>query len=232
MNIQFIPSDSRGHANYGWLDTYYSFSFANYYNPARMGFGPLRVMNDDTIAPNNGFPMHSHRDMEIITIMFEGELTHKDSMGNESVLKPGNIQVMSAGTGVTHSEMNDSKYETVKLFQIWVVPDKFNVTPRYDETKFSSPQNSLSVLVSPFGDASGSINIYQQTYISLGNYDKEETISYTKKFPGHGLKIMVISGELVIGEHTLSDKDSVEITDIETIEISTTKDTKFIIFDV
>jgi quercetin 2,3-dioxygenase len=233
MQLSFFPSNSRGHANYGWLDTYYSYSFANYFNPDRMGFGPLRVLNDDTIAPSSGFPFHSHNNMEIITIMESGEITHKDSMGNQSVLMSGQIQVMSAGTGVTHSEMNDG-HAVTKLLQIWIEPSKLDITPRYEETSFVSPNNSITTLISPLNDTNGSIQINQHAYISLGNFVGRHTVNYKKLFSkeSHGIAIFVLDGSIEISDQVIDTRDMCELTDVQEISITILDNAKFLIFDV
>ena len=234
MKLTIHPSESRGHANYGWLDTHYSYSFANYYNPERMGFGPLRVLNDDTIAPNNGFQRHGHKDMEIVTIMLSGEIEHTDSMGNQSTLQAGQIQVMSAGTGVMHSEMNPSTTEPTKLIQLWIEPETLGITPRYAETDFKAIPNTLHTLISPLSTTNGDIQINQQAYILLGDFSTATTLTYTTKLlTNHfGFAMFVLEGEVMIEGKTLVTRDMIEVTEATILEMTITKNTKFLLFDL
>ena len=175
-------ANTRGHANHGWLDSHHSFSFANYYNPERMNFGVLRVLNDDRVDPGQGFGMHPHDNMEIISIPLEGDLEHKDSMGNTAMIKQGDIQVMSAGTGIRHSEYNKNKDKQVKFLQIWVFPNKKNVTPRYDQINLPGMEvkNEFHQILSPRPDDAG-VWIHQNAWFSMGNFDKKTKLSYTLK---------------------------------------------------
>ena len=232
MTITLIKSEERGHANYGWLDAYYSYSFARYYNPARMGFGALRVLNDDTIAPNNGFPAHGHRDMEIITIMLAGRLTHKDSLGNEHVLEAGQIQVMSAGTGVVHSEMNASVEEEAKLIQVWILTSKAGQEPRYAEAPYLSSENEITTLVGPEGDAAGALEIRQQAWIRSGNYPEDREVEYTLQPGSYGIKIFVLTGAVEVEGRVAKTRDALEITEAKTLTLRIEANTKFLLFEV
>src|SRR5688572_5326587 len=196
MKTVLHTANSRGHADHGWLNAYHSFSFASYYDPARVHFGALRVLNDDTVDGGMGFGMHPHDNMEIITIPLSGELEHKDSMGNTGVISKGEVQVMSAGTGVHHSEKNKNANEQVKLLQIWVFPNKKNVKPRYDQKAFdlSASKNQLVNIVSPMGEATG-LNIHQDAWFHLGKFDKDTNTSYTLKDKQHGVYAFVLDGE-------------------------------------
>jgi quercetin 2,3-dioxygenase len=220
MNIKLFPSSSRGRAEHGWLHSRFSYSFAEYFNPQRMGFGMLRVLNDDIIEPDGGFGMHPHNNMEIITIPLSGSLEHRDSMGNGSVIVSGEVQVMSAGSGITHSEYNPSKSEKVNLFQIWIVPNKKNVVPRYDQRAFDLSQrmNSFQLLVGPTCNEN-SLFIHQDAFISAGRFDAGFATEYKIKKTGNGLFLMVISGTADVGRNIMQARDAAEISNSDTIEI-------------
>ena len=175
-------ADTRGHANHGWLDSHHTFSFANYYNPERMSFGVLRVLNDDRVDSGKGFGKHPHDNMEIISIALEGDLEHKDSMGNTAVIKKGDIQVMSAGTGISHSEYNRNEDQLTKFLQIWVLPNKKNVTPRYDQISLNANDrhNKLQQVLSPNANDEG-VWIHQDAWFHMGDYDKDFQTDYTLK---------------------------------------------------
>jgi len=192
-NTVLHKANSRGHANHGWLDSYHSFSFASYYNPERIHFGALRVLNDDTVAAGKGFGKHPHDNMEIISIPFEGDLQHEDSMGNIAIIKNGDIQVMSAGTGITHSEFNKSSDAPVKFLQIWVFPNKKNVTPRYSQITLNREDrhNKLQQILSPDPNDAG-VWIYQDAWFHLGKFDNGFSTSYTTKKKGNGLYAFVL----------------------------------------
>lgn len=214
-------SDERGKGEHGWLKTRYSFSFADWYEPSRMGFGMLRVINDDTILPSSGFGMHSHRDMEIITIVTGGAVTHEDSMGNAGVVPAGDIQVMSAGTGVTHSERNDSSQEPLTLFQIWIQPKELGVSPRYSQKSFNLEglKKGLTLVVGPDG-TDGALPIHQDAYISYAVSDKESPLVYRFKKSGNGAYLFVIDGSIMFDGETLHSRDAAGISDTDEITIS------------
>jgi quercetin 2,3-dioxygenase len=220
MNIKLFPSSSRGRAEHGWLHSRFSYSFAEYFNPGRMGFGMLRVLNDDIIEPDGGFGMHAHNNMEIITIPLSGSLEHRDSMENGSVITSGEVQVMSAGTGITHSEYNPSKSEKVNLFQIWIIPDKRNVVPRYDQKAFDLSQrmNTFQLLVGPAGNEN-SLFIHQDAFISAGRFDAGIEIEYKIKKAGNGLFMMAISGTVDFEHKILQARDAAEISNTDTVKI-------------
>jgi quercetin 2,3-dioxygenase len=226
-------ADSRGHANHGWLDAHHSFSFGGYYDPARMHFGVLRVLNDDRVAPGMGFGMHPHDNMEIITIALEGALTHKDNMGNEGVIRPGDVQVMSAGTGVLHSEFNPSKEEMVNLLQIWVFPNVQQAKPRYGQKHFdpADRKNGLQLVVAP-DDKEGALWIHQDAWFSLGQLDEGRSLTYASRLPGNGSYIFVISGAITVGEEAVNERDGLGITKFDTVDIKATKASQFLIMDV
>jgi quercetin 2,3-dioxygenase len=226
-------ADSRGHANHGWLDAHHSFSFAGYYDPQRMHFGVLRVLNDDRVAPGMGFGMHPHDNMEIITIALEGALKHKDNMGNEGIIRPGDVQVMSAGTGVVHSEFNPSKDEAVNLLQIWVIPKERNVKPRYDQKHFDSAarRNSLQLVVAP-DDKDGALWIHQDAWFSLGQLDAGKTLTYQNRKTGNGSYIFVINGEISVDGERVGQRDGIGLTNFDTATIEAKADAEFLIMDV
>jgi redox-sensitive bicupin YhaK (pirin superfamily) len=226
-------ADSRGAADHGWLKAQHSFSFANYYHPEKVHFGVLRVLNDDTIAPGAGFPTHPHDNMEIITIPLSGKLEHKDSMGNTSVISAGEVQVMSAGTGIFHSEYNFNQDKGLQLFQIWLFPKIKNVEPRYDQVSIKSieKENELFQILSPNKDDQG-VWIYQDAWFSLGNFTKPATISYSIKRNGNGLYLMVIEGHVHINGHDLHKRDAIGITDTSIIDIEIKDKTQLLVMDI
>jgi redox-sensitive bicupin YhaK (pirin superfamily) len=205
-------SSDRGHANHGWLDAWHSFSFAGYYDPEKTHFGVLRVLNDDTVAAGMGFGMHPHDNMEIITIPLSGTLAHTDSMGNSGTISFGEIQVMSAGSGITHSEFNHSKVEPVKLLQIWLFPKEKNVQPRYDQLSYDLDKinNNWVQVISPDVNDAGSW-IHQDAWFHVGNFSKESYSIYELKKEGNGLYIFVISGSVEVGEYTLGKRDALGV---------------------
>jgi len=200
-NTVLHKAETRGHANHGWLNSYHTFSFANYYNPERIHFGALRVLNDDTVEAGMGFGTHPHDNMEIVSIPLEGDLEHKDSMGNVSVIKHGDVQVMSAGTGITHSEYNKNKDSLVKFLQIWIFPNKKNVTPRYDQIKLNveDRHNKLQQILSPKKDDAG-VWIHQNAWFHLGKFDKGVTADYNIKAKGNGVYVFVLNGEVKVDD--------------------------------
>jgi redox-sensitive bicupin YhaK (pirin superfamily) len=202
-------ADDRGFADHGWLKATHSFSFANYYNPEKVHFGKLRVLNDDVVAPSKGFGMHPHENMEIITIPLSGALKHSDNMGNEGVITTGEVQVMSAGSGVLHSEFNASETEPVNLFQIWVFPDKKGHEPRYDQKKFNAEgrQNNWQLLVSPDG-RNESLWIHQNAFILVIDSEKEGTTEYKLKSEGNGVYFMLVEGSAEIEGTALQKRDA------------------------
>lgn len=220
-NIVFHKANSRGHLNHGWLDTYHSFSFGNYYNPEKVHFGALRVLNDDSIAPAMGFGTHPHDNMEIITIPMEGMLAHKDSMGNASVIHAGEVQVMSAGTGIRHSEYNNSEDITLKLLQIWVFPNQKNVTPRYDQIvlKPEERDNTFQQIVSPNPEDDG-VWIHQDAWFYLGNFDHTQEILHPFHSTENGIYAFVIKGKATIEGQLLESKDAIGVWDSEFLRIN------------
>jgi len=219
-NTVLHKAETRGHANHGWLDSHHTFSFANYYNPERMHFGVLRVLNDDRIDPGTGFGTHPHDNMEIISIPLEGDLEHKDSMNNVAVIKNGDIQVMSAGTGIYHSEYNKNKDKLSKFLQIWVFPNKKNVKPRYDQMtlNLADRENKLQQIISPNADDAG-VWIHQDAWFHLGKFDAKKGSDYVIKRKGNGVYAFVISGSFTVGGIELKNRDGLGIWDTDKFNI-------------
>lgn len=232
-NSVLHKADSRGNANHGWLQSFHTFSFANYYNPERMHFGVLRVLNDDTVAAGMGFGTHPHDNMEIISIPLEGDLEHKDSMGNTTVIRNGDIQVMSAGTGITHSEYNKNADKQVKFLQIWVFPNQKGVTPRYDQItlKKEDRKNKLQQILSPNADDDG-VWIYQNAWFHLGDLDPETAIDYNVRKSGNGVYIFVLKGKVFADEQLLSDRDGYGIWNTEKVKIKAESGAEILVMEV
>jgi redox-sensitive bicupin YhaK (pirin superfamily) len=227
-------ANTRGHANHGWLESYHTFSFANYQNPERMNFGVLRVLNDDRVNQGMGFGKHPHDNMEIISIPLEGDLEHQDSMGNTTVIKEGDIQAMSAGTGIFHSEYNKNKDQLVKFLQIWIYPNKKNVTPRYDQITldFNDRHNKLQQILSPNPEDEG-VWIHQDAWFHIGKFDKDFSISYQLKKPGNGIYAFVLKGDFTIGNIDLNERDGFGIWDTNAIKItSNSADAEILLMEV
>jgi len=236
MKLVYHSAASRGFANHGWLQANHSFSFANFYDPKKMNFGALRVLNDDLIAPSMGFGTHPHDNMEIITIPLSGLLKHKDSMGNSwEEVKAGEVQVMSAGTGIHHSEINGSASESLSLFQIWIVPNKKNVSPRYDQHYFEQSQDGeLQVLVSSIDDESfgSSLKIHQDAQISRTNLSANTTFEYHLKSPNHGVYVMQIFGTSKIKTTELKPRDAVGISEVKNFKVDVLEDSQLLFIEV
>ena len=225
---------TRGHADHGWLRTNHTFSFADYYNPERIHFGALRVLNDDYIAGGMGFGTHPHDNMEIITIPLEGDLEHKDSMGNGTVIKHGDVQVMSAGTGITHSEYNHNKTKPVQLLQIWVFPNKRNVTPRYDQITLdvNERRNKLQQILSPNSDDEG-VWIHQDAWFHIGRFDQNFETTYTWKKQGNGVYVFVIKGDITVNGTALNERDGSGIWNTDSMSIqANSADAELLIIEV
>jgi redox-sensitive bicupin YhaK (pirin superfamily) len=235
MKTQLFEANSRGNADHGWLKANFSFSFGNYYNPERVQFGMLRVLNDDTIAGGTGFGTHPHANMEIITIPLEGGLKHRDSMGNEGVIRFGEVQVMSAGTGIQHSEMNASQNDLAKTLQLWVFPDKEDVTPRYDQKSFDIENqiNKFVTIVSPKDKNDGNaLWVYQQTFFNLGIFEKDTSITYKVNIPENGVYLFLIEGEIEVDNQILKTRDAMGIIDFEQFEIKINSKSKILLIEV
>jgi redox-sensitive bicupin YhaK (pirin superfamily) len=224
---------TRGHANHGWLNSYHTFSFANYYNPERVQFGKLRVLNDDTVAPGMGFGTHRHDNMEIISIPLKGDLEHKDSMGTTAVIKQGEIQVMSAGTGIFHSEYNKNKDQEVKFLQIWVVPNKMDVTPRYDQIEIGQilEPNRFSQILSPSPDDQG-VWIHQDAWFHIGRFDNETQTSYEIKKAGNGVYAFILEGAAAIEGQSLEERDGLGLWNTDTVQVKAQAGSRILLMEV
>ncbi|MDR0989411.1 MAG: pirin family protein [Prevotellaceae bacterium] len=225
-------SNSRGHSLYDWLDSHHTFSFDQYYNPRRMSFGALRVLNDDRVAPGEGFGMHPHKNMEIISIPLKGALKHGDSKQNARTIIPGDIQTMSAGTGIYHSEMNGSDTQEVCFLQIWVVPEKTGTPPAYKDYDIRPllKKNELALIVSPDGDAPA--KMLQQTWFSMGEFEKERTIDYSMHRSGNGVYLFVIDGQVKVDDTVLSPRDGMGIYDTPSFRLETLADSHILLIEV
>ena len=233
MNTVIHKAATRGHANHGWLNSHHTFSFANYHNPERMNFGVLRVLNDDMVSESQGFGTHPHSDMEIISIPLEGDLKHKDNMGNETIIREGDIQVMSAGTGVMHSEYNNNPDKPVKFLQIWVIPNKQSVTPRYDQISLSdiAKENKFYQVLSPNKEDEG-VWIYQDAWFHIGKFTKGNSDDYQIKKAGNGVYVFVLEGEVEINGEKLSRRDGMGIWDTDQFTVTATEDARLLLMEV
>jgi redox-sensitive bicupin YhaK (pirin superfamily) len=220
METVLHKANLRGQANLEWLNAKHTFSFADYYNPDSMNFGVLRVLNDDIVAPDNGFGMHPHKNMEIVSIPLQGSLQHKDNMGNTALIKKGDVQVMSAGTGIMHSEFNISKDESVNLLQIWILPNKLDVTPRYQQISLDIKDriNNLQPILSPY-EIDKSVWIYQNAWFYMGIFDENFTLEYTLKNLNNGVYIFVIEGRFIAENIVLEKRDGLGIFNTNKISI-------------
>ncbi len=230
--IHHRKSQERGHANHGWLDTYHTFSFADYMDPKYMGYRSLRVINEDFVDENQGFPTHGHRDMEIITYILNGQLGHKDSMGNGAVIKPGEVQRMSAGTGVTHSEFNPSKTEKVHLLQIWILPEKFGLTPSYEQTFFDiqSKKNRLH-LVGSKNPKDGAVKIHQDAELFAGVLEKGKEVDYTVQNNRY-LWLQVARGGVQLDNISMKQGDGAAVEKVSSVKIKANEPSEVLLFDL
>lgn len=226
-------ANTRGVADHGWLNSHHTFSFANYYNPERMGFGALRVINDDVVAPTMGFGTHPHQNMEIISVPLKGSLKHKDTMGNDFVIKKGEVQAMSAGTGIAHSEYNNSDKDDVNFLQIWVMPKEMNIHPRYSQKEFSEENrnNQFQLVVSPDG-RDYSVLINQDAFFSLAKIEKGKTLDYKNYLPENGVYIFVIEGEVSVDDHILSKRDGLGVQGKENSILKASLDSEVLMMEV
>jgi quercetin 2,3-dioxygenase len=233
MKTALYPAKDRGHVSLGWLDSYHSFSFGQYNDPKKIHFGALRVVNDDSIAGGGGFGTHPHDNMEIVTIPLEGKLAHKDSTGNEGIISKGDVQIMSAGTGIRHSEYNASASEKARLLQIWVFPKLKNIKPVYGQKTFDirDRKNKWQVVVSPDA-ADQALGINQDARFSLAQLDKGESVSYETKFKGSGVYLFVIDGEIKIGDEELKKRDAIGLSDTDHLEIKATSNAEILAIEV
>jgi len=226
-------ANSRGHANHGWLDTYHTFSFADYYDPERIHFGALRVLNDDSVSGGMGFATHPHDNMEIISIPLAGDLEHRDSMGNVAVIRQGDVQVMSAGTGILHSEKNKNHDQPVKFLQIWVFPNKKNVKPRYDQITLNveDRRNRLQQILSPSPKGEG-VWIYQDAWFHMTKLEKGREVKYELKKDGNGVYAFVLEGDMTISEQKLNRRDGIGITGAKQLSIKADSDAELLLMEV
>jgi len=233
MKIILHKADTRGHENHGWLDSYHTFSFANYHNPERMHFGVLRVLNDDRVAGGRGFEMHPHDNMEIISIPLEGDLEHKDSMGNIAVIKEGDIQVLSAGTGIYHSEYNRNKDMEVKFLQIWVFPNKKQVEPRYDQISLRdiSKENQFYQVLSPHPDGQG-VWIHQNAWFSLGRFTRQTQADYKLNSIDNGVYVFILEGKANIHGQALERRDGLGIRNTDQISVIAEEGSKILLMEI
>jgi quercetin 2,3-dioxygenase len=229
--INIRKAEDRGHANYGWLDTHYSFSFADYHDPKNMGFRNLRVINDDTVAGGGGFDTHPHRDMEIITYVLSGALQHKDSMGNGRIIRPGEVQYMAAGTGIAHSEFNPSPLEPVHLLQIWIVPDRRGTKPRYAEKSLAKAQTGQLHLVTSKSGRDGSIAINQDAEMFVAKLGVGDSVSHALK-PDRNAWVQVAEGEVVLNGQTLKAGDGAAVTGEPELSLRGNQPSQVILFDM
>lgn len=233
MKTVFHKAADRGRADYGWLKANYYFSFSQYHNPEKVHFGLLRVLNDDTVAPASGFPTHPHNNMEIVTIPLKGALQHKDSTGGQGIIKAGDVQIMSAGSGVQHSEFNPSKEEAVNLFQLWVFPKQKNITPRYDQRTFDEKEriNKWQIVVSP-NQEDNALWINQDARFALTKLEAGQSINYKNAFAGNGVYLVVINGAIKIGDINLQKRDALGIYDTDSFIISANETSEILAIEV
>jgi quercetin 2,3-dioxygenase len=233
MNKIIHRAEDRGYADHGWLKAHHSFSFAEFHDMSKVHFGELRVLNDDSIAPGRGFGKHPHDNMEIVTIPLAGAIKHGDSMGNEGVIKTGDVQVMSAGKGIVHSEFNASTTEFLNLFQIWVFPKVRNIEPRYDQKTFlpEGRKGKFQVLVAP-DKTEGSMWVNQDVWFNLGDFTAGQEINYSTKLKNNGIYLMVVSGEVEVAGETLKKRDAIGLWDLKKADIKMNSDAQLLVIDV
>jgi redox-sensitive bicupin YhaK (pirin superfamily) len=231
MKTTLHKASDRGHANHGWLDSHHSFSFAHYYNPEKVHFGALRVLNDDIVQGGMGFGTHPHDNMEIISIPLSGDLEHKDSMGNAGVIRQNDVQIMSAGTGIQHSEFNSNKDKPVNFLQIWVFPKKKNITPRYDQKTFKHEDrlNKLQEIVSPDGDG---VHINQDAWFYLADLEKGKDVNHKVHNANSGAYVFVINGDVTVNGQTLNKKDAVGVYETDSISIKADSNSEVLLIEV
>lgn len=233
MNKVIHRAETRGKSDLGWLHSNHTFSFSSYYDPERMGFGKLRVLNDDVVEPGGGFATHAHDNMEIVSIPLHGSLKHKDSMGNTHVIEHGEVQIMSAGTGLTHSEYNGSDNDIVNFLQIWIQPDKLDIQPRYGQMAFDPDtyHNTFRTVVSP-KQSEDSIWINQDAYFSLGNLDAGQSVAYDVHTIGNGIYVFVLEGQVSLDGETLSKRDAIGLSGKETLRFEAGSDCRLLVIEV
>jgi len=232
MKTVLHKAGSRGHANHGWLNSYHSFSFGGYHHPDRMHFGALRVLNDDTVAAGMGFGKHPHDNMEIVSIPLLGDLQHQDSTGRNEIIRAHDVQIMSAGSGIAHSEMNASKTEEVKFLQIWVFPKLKNIAPRYEQKSFL-PENRLNQILTVVApDDSNAVFINQDAWFSLGSFSKDLSIEYPIKKTGNGVYVFVLSGSVTVNGELLENRDGLGVSETEVLTIVANTESELLLIDI
>ncbi len=232
MPLLIRPARARGHADHGWLDSRHTFSFADYYDPQHMGFGPLRVINEDFVQPGRGFAEHGHRNMEIVSYVLEGALKHKDSLGETSIIRPGDVQRMSAGTGIRHSEYNASETEPVRFLQIWIIPDRSAMTPSYEQKTFPQAERHGQLRLIGSRDArEGSVRIQQDVDLFATVLSNGERLSHTIR-SGRGVWIQVARGEMTVNGQSLKSGDGMAILSVEQIELESPNTAEALVFDM
>lgn len=233
MKTTVHKAESRGHADHGWLNSFHTFSFANYHNPKRVHFGLLRVLNDDIVQPGEGFGTHPHDNMEIISIPLKGALAHKDSTGSEHVINTGDVQIMSAGSGLYHSEYNASKKEPVNFLQIWIFPKERDIEPRYEQKTYDAEgrQNNFQLVVSP-QKKSDALWINQDAYFSLANLEKGKNINYNVKLKGNGIYVFVLEGSVTAANEKLNKRDAAGIEGTDSIDITAEENSELLVIEV
>lgn len=235
MKTIFHKADTRGYADHGWLKSHHTFSFAGYQNPDRMNFGMLRVLNDDLVQPKMGFGTHPHQNMEIISIPLKGALSHKDSMGNKRAIEVDEVQVMSAGTGLTHSEFNDSKTDEVNFLQLWIIPEEMSVKPNYEQRLFSKSDrlNQLQTVVAPKNSIVGdALPISQQAYIYRTTLEEGKGLNVELKSPDNGVYVFLIDGQIEIGNQQLENRDAMGISEVNNFEINSSETSELVLIEV
>ena len=233
MNTKIQKASERGNNNFGWLNSYHSFSFGRYHDPAKMNFGALRVLNDDVVKGGQGFGAHPHDNMDIVSIPLQGALAHKDSTGTDGIINTGDVQIMSAGTGIRHSEYNASTTDEVNFLQLWVIPKEENIKPRYQQKTFdvAGRKNKWQAVVSP-DENDGGVWINQDAVFSLAEMEKDYPLIYKNKFKGNGVYIFVLEGSVLVNGETISKRDAVEISGIDEFEIKTISNAKLLAVEV
>lgn len=232
MKTILHKANTRGHADHGWLKSYHSFSFAGYYNPERNHFGALRVLNDDSVAKGMGFGKHPHDNMEIVSIPLSGDLHHIDSTGRDEIIRANDVQIMSAGSGIAHSETNANSDKDVKFLQIWVFPKKYNIEPRYEQKTFDPANRNDQIVTVVAPDDSNAVWINQDAWFSLGKISKEKTQTYQLHKEGNGVYVFVLNGQITINDQTLDARDGLGVWETNTINIKANSDADFLLIDV
>ncbi len=232
MKTVLHQAATRGHANFGWLDSYHSFSFGHYYDPERVHFGALRVLNDDTVSAGMGFGKHPHDNMEIVSIPLSGDLHHNDSTGRNEIIREHDVQIMSAGSGIAHSEMNANRDKPVKFLQIWVMPKLQNIEPRYEQKSFK-PENRVNQLLNVVApDNADAVWINQDAWFSLGNFSKDFSTTYQLKKSGNGVYVFVLEGSLEIASQTIGRRDGLGISELESVDIKANTDAQIVLIEI